>query len=86
MSFNNTFTELSYDDITWNNLYSDDLGFNGPCWDQSNVAGPSQPYTGVDVLGDYGNYPAFRCPSTAPVSLYPTHEVPYDEGKSGCTS
>ena len=29
-----------------NDGYCDDFGFNGPDW---NVAGPSQPYTGVDV-------------------------------------
>jgi len=82
MSFD-AFPEFNYDDLTWfenNSIYGDDLGFSGLSWDQSNVAGPSQPYTGVGVFGDF-NYPDFPSPSTAPTSLYPTQGVPPDEGK-----
>lgn len=64
-----------------NDGYCDDFGFNGPDW---NVAGPSQPYTGVDVRGDLINYPAFPSPSTVPISLYPSHGAWPNEGKLRC--
>jgi len=82
MSFN-TFQELNYDDLTWSKdsgVYGEDFGFNGPSWDQSNVAGPSQPYTGVDIFGDFDDYPDFPSPSTVPAS-YPTNGVNLDEGE-----
>ena len=84
MSFN-TFPELNYDDLTWfkdNSIYGDDFDFYGPGCDQSSVAGPSQPYTGVDVFGDYNNYPEFPSPSAAPISLKSTYGMLPDEGKS----
>ena len=85
MSFSNTLPEFYYDDIAWlnnNNVYGDDLGFDESSWDPSKVAGPSQPYTGFEVLGDFNNYPDFPSPSTAPTSLYPTHRAFPDEGES----
>ena len=87
MSYN-TFPEFNLDDLTGlddNYLYGKEFGFEGLDWDQSGIAGPSQPYAGVDVSGDLNNYPDFPSPSTAPTSLFPTHEVPLDEGKSGYT-
>ena len=88
MSFN-TFPELNYDDIPWfenNNIYDGGFGFDGPSWDQPDVAGPSQPYTGVDVFGDYNNYPEFPNPSTPSISLNPTYGMNPEEGKSHPTS
>ena len=88
MSFN-TFPELNYDDFTWfkdNSIYGDAFGFDGTSWDQSDVAGPSQPYTGVDVFGDYNNYPEFPSPPTPPISLNPTYGMLPEEGKSYRTS
>lgn len=89
MSFNNTLPEFNYDDITWlknDNIYGDNLGFDEQGWDMSNVAGPSQTYTGAEVFGDFNNYPDFPSPSTAPTSLNPTHGVSPIEGKSDRTS
>ena len=80
----NTFPEFNYDDLTCfkdNSIYGDDFGFYGASWDQSSVAGPSQPYTGVDVFGDYNHYPEFPSPSAAQISLNPTYGMLPDEGK-----
>ena len=92
------FPEFSTDDLTGfnNNAFcGDDFSFDGPNWDLSNVAGPSQPYTGVNVRGDLGNYPDpqnvqgdlnsypdFQTPATIPTSLYQTHGVFSNRGKS----
>jgi hypothetical protein len=46
---------------------------------QSNVGGPSQPYTGVEVLG---GCPGLNDAATAPATLYPADRVSLDEGKS----
>ena len=50
--------------------------------DPSNVAGPSQTYSGVDVRGDLSSYPEFLTPSTVPLSLGPAHGAYPNEGKS----
>jgi len=78
------FPDFNIDDLTGfdnNNYCGDNPGFDRFNWDSSNVAGPSQPYTGVDVRGDLNNYPDFPTPATAPTSLYPTHGVFPEEGK-----
>ena len=88
MTFN-TFPEFNFDDLAWfqnNSIYGDVLDFNGPSWDQMNVAGPSQPYTGVDVLGDFNNYPDFPGPSTTQIPLDPAYGFLPDEGKLYRTS
>lgn len=83
------FPEFNIDDLTGvdNNSYcGDGFGFDQDNWYPSNVAGPSQPYTGAGVWGDLDNYPDFPTPSTAPISLSPTHGVSLNEGKSCCAS
>lgn len=82
------FPEFNIDDLTMfhnNNLSGDNSILNEFGWNSLNGAGPSQPYTGVDVWGDLDNYPEFLTPNTAPVSLYPTHGVSLNEGKSPYT-
>jgi len=84
----NTFPEFNIDDLTGfdtSYFYSNDLGYDGVNWDQSSVAGPSQPYAGVDVFGDVNGYPDFPSPSTAPISLHQTNGELPDEGKSYST-
>lgn len=50
-----------------------------------NAADPSQPYTGAVVQGELNNYPDFLAsPSTAPISLHPTHGDSLNEGKLCC--
>jgi len=83
------FPEFDLDDLTEfndNNFCDDNFGFDGFNWDSSNVAGQSQPYTGVDVRGDLNNYPDFLTPTTAPISLYPTQEVLPEGGELYCAS
>ena len=68
-----------------NNYCGGNFDFSGFDYlDSSNVAGPSQTYTGADVLGDFNSYPDYFDPSTAPTSilddLYP------QEGKRCPTS
>ena len=66
-----------------NNNYDDIFGFDGFDWENpSSAAGPSQPYTGVDVQGDLKNYPEFPSPSSAPTSLCPAQRAIANEGKS----
>ncbi|KAF9644274.1 hypothetical protein BDM02DRAFT_996185 [Thelephora ganbajun] len=80
--YSSGFTEFNIDYLAGfsNDSYrGDGLDFNEPNWDLPNFAGPSQPYTGVDVQGDLNNYPDFLTPSTAPISLYPANEVYPDE-------
>ena len=70
-----------------NKNYDDKFSFDGFDWEiLSNVAGPSQPYTGVDVQGDLNAYPEFPSPSSAPTSLYPAQGAIPSEGKLCCTS
>lgn len=70
-----------------NNYYDDIFGFDGLDWENpSSVAGPSQPYTGVDVQGDLNNYPEFPSPSSAPTTLCPAQGVNLNEGKLCYTS
>ena len=45
----------------------------------SNVTGPSQPYTWVEVLGNPNSFPDLNGPETAPTSLYPANRVSLDE-------
>ena len=54
-------------------------------WELSNVAGPSQHYSRVNVRGDL-NYPDFPSPLSAPTSLYPSHGESHDKGKLDRTS
>ena len=59
------------------------LGLGGFSYlDPSNIAGPSQPYFGVDVWGDFNNYPDFATPSSAPTSLLQVNRGYPSEGKS----
>ena len=82
----NQFQEFNIDELTAfinNNTPGDNLGFDEFSWDSSNVVGQSQPgYTGVGVWGDLNSYPDFPSPTSAPTSLYPTHGVFPNEGKS----
>ena len=78
--FPNEFFEFNINDFAG---LDDSLDFNWLNWDS---ASPSQPYPGVDVQGDLGNYPNPLTPSTAPTSLYPTDRVLSSEGKLYCTS
>ena len=64
----------------------DNLGFNRSSWDLSDVAGPSQHYSGADVQGGLNGYQDFPSPFSAPTSLYPTHGEFPNEGKLDCTS
>ena len=82
MSFSG-FPELNINDLTmfYNNFYGDNSVFDEFNWNSLD-AGPSQPYMGVDVQGDLNNYPEFLSPNSAPISLYPTHGVSTNEGKS----
>ena len=83
------FPEFNIDDLTKldnNNFGGNTFDFDRFSLDPSNVAGPSQPYMGVDVRGDLDSYPEFPTPDTAPTSLYPTHGVFPDEGKSCFTT
>jgi hypothetical protein len=75
-------------DLTgFKNNSHDDFGFDGFDWEiLSNTAGPSQPYTGVDIQGDLSKYPDFLSPSSAPTSLYPAQGVVQNEGKLCRTS
>ena len=78
------FPEFNIDELTMfhnNNFSGDNSIFDEFDWSLPNEAGPSQPYTGVDVQGDLNNYPEFLTPATAPTSLYPTHGVSFNEGK-----
>ncbi|KAF9783213.1 hypothetical protein BJ322DRAFT_141439 [Thelephora terrestris] len=76
--------EFNFEDITilQNNSYcGDNFGLDGfDFMDPSNVAGPSQPYTGADVQGDLNSYPDFLSPSTAPISLNPGHGAYPNDG------
>ena len=83
MSFSG-FPEFNIDDLTMmhsNNFYGDNSVFNEFDWNSLD-AGISQPYMGVDVQGDLNSYPEFPSPNSAPTSLYPTHGVSTNEGKS----
>ena len=70
----------TYDDNSYcgNNLGLDEFSY----LDSSNIAGPSQPYFGVDVWGDFNNYPNFPSPSSAPMSLFQLDGGYPSEGKS----
>ena len=66
-----------------NSYCEGNLGLGGFSYlDPSNIAGPSQPYFGVDVWGDFSNYPDFASPSSAPMSLFPVNGGYPSEGKS----
>ena len=84
--FTSVLPGLDIDGLTGfsNNSYcGDNFDFGEFNWE--NTAGPSQPYTGVEVYGDLNNYPEFPSPSSAPTSLYPA-ELVNNEGKLCCTS
>ena len=85
--FFDEFPEFNIEGLTGldNNSFCDNnFDFEEFHWDMSNVAGPSQPYAGVDVRGDLDSYPRFPSPDSAPTSLYPTQGVFPNEGKSCC--
>jgi len=89
--FSNGFPEYNINDLTafeYNSHSGYDFGFDGFYWENpSNFAGPSQqPYTGAEVRGDLNVYPDFPSPSSAPISLSPTHGVFPNEGELCCTS
>lgn len=86
----NGIPEFNVNDLTGfdNNSYcGGDFGFDGINYqvDPSNIAGPSQAYTGADVWGELDNYPDLPSPSTEPVSLYLGYGVYPREGKPCCT-
>ena len=70
----------TYDDNSYcgSNLGLDEFSY----LDSSNIAGPSQPYFGADVWGDFDNYPNFPSPSSAPMSLFTLNGGYPSEGKS----
>ena len=76
------FPEFNIGDLTG----FDNLGFDRSNWDLSDVAGPSQHYSGADVQGGLNGYQDFPSPLSAPTSLYPTHGEFPNEGKLDCTS
>jgi len=84
----NGIPEFNFDDLTIvdYDYCSANFGFDGLDYqaDLSQVAGPSQPYTGVEVLGDSHNYPDIPSPSTTPTSLYLAHGTYSNEGKLCC--
>ena len=87
--FSNGFPDFNTNDLTAldDNSYCSYNFFDEFNWeDPSNVAGPSQPYTGAEIRGDLNAYPDFLSPSSAPTSLDPTHGALFDEGKLYCSS
>ena len=76
-----------FDFTIWNNNYcGEDFDLDGfDYMNPSGVAGPSQIYTGTDVLGDLDSYPDFLdflSPSTTPSCLDQLNALYPDEGKS----
>lgn len=65
------------DNTTYGDGNFDLSGFN--YLDPSNVSGPSQAYTGVDVMGGFNSHPDYPTPFTAPMSL--ADELYPGEGK-----
>ena len=83
--FSNEFLGFDFSDLAGLNdftHYDGNFNFDGFDW---NAAGPSQPYTGVEVQGNVNSYPEFLTPFTAPTSLYPDCGIFTDEGKSCST-
>ena len=72
--FTDTFG-FNINNLTGLNNYDDDFDFCGLDW---NVAGPSEPYTGLD------GYPNLT-PFDAPIPLDPTYEDSLNAGKLCCT-
>ena len=71
------FPEFNIDELTGfdsNNYSGDNFAFDEFDWELSNVAGPSQHYSRVNVRGDLNNYPDFPSPLSTPTSLYPSQE------------
>ena len=84
--FSNEFLGFDFSGLAGSNdhtHYDGNFNFDGLGW---NVAGPSQPYTGVEIQGNVNSYPDFLTPFTAPISLYPDCGVFTDEGKLCCAS
>lgn len=88
MTFNGI-PEFNIDDLTIfnfddNDTYSADYldGFDYP--NQSSLAGPSQPYPGVDVLGNLSEYPNFPSESAATLPLNLMHDTYSNGGKLPC--
>ena len=79
--FTDTFLGFNINNLTGLNNYDGDFDLGGLDW---NVAGPSEPYTGLDVRGDPNGHPNLT-PFSAPISLDPTHEDSLNAGKSCCT-
>lgn len=75
----------------WGNNIGSDLynhqyagpSMNGEGWylHPSDAGGPSQPYTGVEVLGGLDGFLNLDNPATAPTSLYPANWGSLDEGR-----
>ena len=86
--FSDGMSQLNTDDFTIfnNNSYcGGSFDFSGFDYlDPSNIAGPSQAYTGVDVLGDFNSYPDYSDPSITPTSL--VDKLYPQDGKWYCTS
>ena len=77
--------QLNIDDLTTfnNNSYcGGSFGFDEFNYlDPSHVAGPSQKYTGVDVLGNFNDFPDFPTTLTTQVSLDSARGLCPYEGK-----
>ena len=87
--FYNGIPQSYLEDITTfdNDNYGENFGFSGFSYlDPSNVAGPSQIYTGAEVMGNWNSYPDFPTPSSVPTSLDPPNGLDLHEGKSRHTS
>jgi hypothetical protein len=81
--FSNEYLGFDVSDLADFSRYDGNFNFDGLDW---NAAGPSQPYTGVEVQGNINSYPETLTPFTAPISLYPDGAVFPDEGKSCCAA
>jgi len=81
-------SDFNIDDLFNYDYCTGNFGFDGSGYsvDPSQVAGPSQPYTGAEVSGNLHEYSDFPSPFTAPTSLYPVHQTYTNEGKLHGTS
>ena len=82
--FSNGIPQFDLDDPSFfDNNNGGDFNFDGfDFLDSSNVAGPSQTYPGVGVIGDLNSYPEYLIPPAAPKSLYSENELYPNKGKT----
>jgi len=101
MSFSGVFSNnLGYDDSTaaadrfnasnWENntthQYADPSTNENGWYDYPlNAGGPSQPYTGVGVVGGTGGFTDPNCPATVPATWYLANRMSHGGDKSRCS-